>query len=72
MSWLGHLFRLPEDTPARTALEHCLKPIERTRGRPKLDWFEMMRRQLRNDHNLTLEQAKEMAKDKSVWNEIRV
>ena len=36
LSWLGHLMRLSEETPARKALQEALKPEKRKRGRPTL------------------------------------
>ncbi len=66
ISWLGHLLRLDDNTPAKQALDYALKPVTRKRGRPKLNWLGMIQKQLK-DHNLTLENAKVIALDKHSW-----
>ena len=33
MKWLGHMLRLPENTPAKLALKESLRPVKRRRGR---------------------------------------
>ena len=35
LNWLGHLMRLPDDTPSNLALNEHLKPCKQKRGRPK-------------------------------------
>ena len=49
LSWLGHLFRLDSKTPAKKALTHVMKPMNRNRGRPKLDWLKVIKLQLTRD-----------------------
>ena len=66
-SWFGHLLRLPETTPARQALSYALKPMSRTRGRPKLNWIRVITEQLKNDFNLDFEAAIIATVDKKSW-----
>ena len=70
LSWIGHLFRLPDDTPAKTAFKVCQRKINRTRGRPKLDWITMIRKQLNDTLNLTLEDAIQTAQNRKEWRRI--
>lgn len=67
ISWLGHLFRLPENTPAKIALNRALEPMKRNRGRPKLMWITMIRNELKKHYNITIEDAMNIAHDKDIW-----
>lgn len=67
ISWLGHLLRLDNETPAKKALDYTLNTqMKRKRGRPKLDWISMINKQLLNS-DMTFENAKIMAHDKLYW-----
>ena len=39
LTWLGHLLRLPEGTPAKIALREALTPARRPRGKPRTTWI---------------------------------
>ena len=39
LNWLGHLMRLPKETPARQALEEALHPTKKKEGRPQMAWL---------------------------------
>ena len=67
ISWLGHLIRLGDETPAKKALNHIMSPMIRTRGRPKLDWFRMIKLQLTRDFGLSFAEAQEVASDRKAW-----
>jgi hypothetical protein len=67
LSWLGHLFRLPDDTPAKTALHCSLKPSKKPRGRQRLTWVNMMKERLRGI-GLEWEAASRVAMDRLAWN----
>ena len=41
MTWLGHLFRLPEETPARQAFLEATKPHTRKTGHPPTSWIKL-------------------------------
>jgi len=45
--WLGHLYRLPEESPARQALTESLRPIKKPRGRPATTWISMINNDLK-------------------------
>ena len=42
LKWLGHLMRLPEETPARRSQKESLSEIKRKVGRPKLTWIKVI------------------------------
>ena len=48
LSWLGHLLRLPLETPARLALNEALKPSRKHRGRPPMTWIKSVMKDLTN------------------------
>ena len=42
LTWVGHLIRLNDKTPARGALREYLKDIPKPVGRPKLTWARLV------------------------------
>ena len=71
LRWLGHLMRLPEDSPARLALIEALKPSRRPQGRPKTTWISNMNKELQSiDPTLKLgtPQLEELCKNRAKWN----
>ena len=44
LSWLRHLLRLEESTPARIALREACKVLKGTVGRHKLTWIELVKK----------------------------
>ena len=68
LSWLGHLLRLPEDTPARQALAEAQWQVRRPRGRPKTTWISAIQKELKEIHeDLNLLAATEKAQDRTLW-----
>ena len=67
LRWLGHLFRLPIETPVKKAFEYAMQPYKRCRGRPSTTWISMMTRQLKDDLNLTWEEAYIKAINRVEW-----
>ena len=57
LSFLGHVMRLNEETPARKALNEFLRPVKRPRGRPTKTWFECVKQDLK-DMNIVINQKK--------------
>ena len=73
LNWLGHMMRLPQDTPARLALDEHLRPTHNKRGRPKTTWIRTIKNDL-NIINLNLDDRKEtintlenITKDRKNW-----
>ena len=66
LRWLGHLLRLPEDTPAREALEEYRKPARRPRGGQKTTWLKTIQLDL-NEIHCTFDEAQNIAQDRKEW-----
>ena len=68
---LGHVCRLPEDTPARQALTEALTHSKRKVGRPKLTWLSLITKDLIKYFKVTPEQDFEniisLASDRMSW-----
>ncbi len=47
LKWFDHLMRLPEESPARLALEETLRIVNRPQGRPKTTRISMMNGELK-------------------------
>ena len=69
LSWLGHLFRLPDDTPAKMALHCSLLQTRHPRGRQKLTWLKMMKERL-SGLGLEWGEASRVASDRLAWNDL--
>ncbi len=75
MNWLGHLLRLPSETPAKQALHEALIPVPRPPGRPKTTWISSINEDLKNIDptlKLSLESSEvlEIAQDRSRWRKL--
>ena len=46
LNWLGHLLRLPNETPARQALTEYNRAIKRPVGRPKPTWVAQIKKEI--------------------------
>ena len=69
LKWLGHAFRLPENSPAKQALLEIENTPKRCRGRPKTKWIDTVKKQLEK-LNVTYQEAKYIATDRKKWNQI--
>ena len=65
-TWFGHLARLPDDSPAKEALDYATQPSRRPRGKPALTWIAMMKSRFA-DIDLSWEEALTTAKDRHEW-----
>ena len=70
LSWFGHLARLPHDVPAKRALRHALESKKLPVGRPKTTWINIIRKQLKDTLNVTIQEAMLLAQDKRVWRDL--
>ena len=66
LSWLGHLIRLPDDTPAKRSFEYIQKPRAKPRGRQPLTWLTMMKKMVES-HCMQWEKACVLAEDRLQW-----
>ncbi|KAG2549678.1 hypothetical protein PVAP13_9KG261313 [Panicum virgatum] len=62
LRWFGHVQRWPPETPVRNGVLERVDNVKRGRGRPKLTWDELVKRDLK-DWNI----SKEIALDRSAW-----
>ncbi len=76
MGWLGHLLRLPSETPAKQALHEALIPVPRPPGRPKTTtWISSINEDLKKiDPTLKLSlgssEVLEIAEDRRRWRKL--
>ena len=62
--------RLPAETPARQALQECLRPAKRPRGKPKTTWRSRVNqdlKKLRPDLQLGSEALTVLTSDRMKW-----
>ena len=69
LRFTGRILRLPEETPARQALQIALKSATRPRGRQKITWIQSTNTllQLFGLDNLGTNKLQESADDKKTW-----
>ena len=46
LSWYGQLLRLPDNTPAKSALREAQRHVKKPRGGQKLTWIKMIEKDL--------------------------
>ena len=66
LRWLGHVLRMDNSRTARQATHWELRGYKRKPGRPKKNWVDVIKRDLRQ-MDLTWEEAEELANDKAEW-----
>ena len=62
--WLGHALRLPDETPAKMALEEAQRHVPKPRGGQKTTWLTVIKKDL---HMTTLEEATVLAQNRDLW-----
>ena len=73
LSWLGHLLRLPENTPVHLALQEALAPCRRPPGKPKTTWISKISSDLKSINkslNLQSSLLQPLAADRLVWRQL--
>lgn len=68
LKWFGHLVRMNEERPAKLVLEAKVQGKKR-RGRPQKTWNMTVAEALRK-RNLTWDEARRIAKDRTKWKKI--
>ena len=46
LNWVGHLMRLPPETPARISIYEALRTTKRKRGKAKTTWLKVIEKDL--------------------------
>lgn len=68
LKWFGHLVRMNEERPAKLVWEAKVQGKKR-RGRPQKTWNMTVAEALRK-RNLTWDEARRIAKDRTKWKKI--
>jgi hypothetical protein len=66
LRWFGHCKRLPDDSPAKRALEEFERQVTKPVGRPATTWMEVVKRQV-NQKGLKYEEAVKLTQDRINW-----
>ena len=64
LRWLGHVLRTVESRIPRQAIQWELSSYKRKSGRPRKNWMDIVRRDLK-DMNMTWDEAKELATNRA-------
>ena len=70
--WIGHVYRLPENAPARLALKESDRPTNNPRGRQKIKWLDVMKKQL---HDIDIkwdrwDEVPQLARNRKTWDNV--
>ena len=66
MRWYGHVIRLPEEAPAKLALQEARRKVKKLRGGQTTKWLAVLEKDL-DALGLTLDGATELAYDRNAW-----
>ena len=69
LRWFGHAVRLPEETPAKMALEESKRKLKKIRGGQRTTWLKTIEKDL-SDVGYTLQQASEIASERTEWKKV--
>ena len=76
LNWLGHLMRMPIDTPARISLYEALRPSKKKVGKTPTTWLRVIEKDLKNIINLnvyndnvdhTIAELTRVTRDRNEW-----
>ena len=68
LNWLGHLLRLPKETPARQALTEYSRKTKRPVGRPKPTWVASVLKEAKEKNpEVTFTELETLANDRGAW-----
>ena len=66
---IGHVYRLPGNAPARSALEESDRPTNNPRGRQKIKWFEVMKKQL-HEIDIQWDEVPQLTRSRKTWDNV--
>ena len=66
LRWLGHVLRMEDSRIPRQAIQWELRCYKRKLGRPRKNWMDIVRRDLK-DMGITWDEAEELATDRAEW-----
>ena len=67
--WIGHVYRLPENAPARLALKESDRPTNNPRGRQKTKWLDVMKKQL-IEIDIQWDEVPQLARNRKTWDTV--
>ena len=75
LNWVGHLMRLPPETPARISLHQALRTTKRKGGKAKTTWLKVIEKDLSGNIKLdpaeiTITKLINVTRDREVWRAI--
>ena len=79
LNWLGHLMRIPPETPTRISLHEALKTTKRKRGKAKIAWLKVIEEDLsgnvkldvfKDPAEITIMKLINVTRDREVWRTI--
>ena len=68
--FFGHICRLPEETPAKIALNEAIRKTKRPRGKPRTTYIKVIEIQLKERNINNIEEAINIAQNRQIWREI--
>jgi len=66
LRWLGHVLRMQDSRIPYKATQWELKGYKRKPGRPRINWMDIVKSNLKN-MDITWEKAKELAANRTEW-----
>ena len=69
LKWFGHMIRLANNTPAKTALSYVLEKSKKLRGRQLTTWISTMTSQFK-EMVLNWYQTTNISNNKKEWNKL--
>ena len=66
---IGHVYRLPENAPARLALKESDRPTKNPRGRQKTKWLDVMKKQL-IEIDIQWDEVPQLARNRKIWDNV--
>jgi len=66
--WLGHVLRMEDCRIARQAIQWELRGYKRKRGRPRKNWMDIIRRDLKN-MDITWDEDERLTTDRAEWHQ---
>ena len=66
LRWLGHVLRMEDSRTLQQAMQWELKGYKRKPGRPRVNWMDIVKRNLKST-GISWEEAGELAADRTEW-----
>ena len=70
LKWIGHVLRLPQESPAPTALREALTKVKKPKGGQIATWISIANKQLKELDVPNFEIAGVIAQDRKLWSSL--